>query len=746
MRLFNIFSYVTIFVVLLSSHMSYSKINSSEIEKKTAEIQIRHIIDPILEKYCHDQCKLMNVIVSIDLATNDALSPGFDDFESKRESDFAPASAKVKMLIDDKVGPVSRGKLLDLIQQYLDTLEYPVKVDVQLTHFPAPQGSEKHISELKEKVSKQFMDIIGEVIHQFCPDQCLLVNYDLQTDIVNPEETQYGSVGEFIQDGDSALKIKDISATILMDIDLTQEEQANILEMAKLKTNLFKHVSITSKAIKFPHPSDLKRGLASSTTADLNKNTKTASTNSETNSKNESNLKQERIERVEKIERVENGDAVQAELQKFKVYGLIFSASIFALLIFIALSIFRPIDSGKGSTVHRVIQSLTSDPVDSTSLPSLISSTPQEGSHSLSKRYEIESLREELTSIYAQQPKVAKQVFTRLLTEEGVEATAQCIHLFGEGIVVDMLRDPSLQADLNELLEFYAKNPIEMDDNTKINILRRLHNRTVAGKLLVLGSRSSSLFDFLSEMDGIQILELIRTESLTVKSIVLTQCDSQKRSIVYSQMNPDIRMKLLTELTRIDYLPRDYIFNVATALKRKKKDNPKLNTEALPGSEVLVSLLERTGQDLQRTVVKSLEASNPESARTVKGKLVSIDTLRYLRDGQLLEVVLNLKHEELIQFLKGTSSEIRSVIFSKAPKELSIELEEELAQLVSVTRESYQAMERKVLNRMKIMANEGQINLIETNDRMFSDAAHQSAFIQTLSNEEVEERKEGAAW
>ncbi len=39
-----------------------------------------------------------------------------------------------------------------------------------------------------------------------------------------------------------------------------------------------------------------------------------------------------------------------------------------------------------------------------------------------------------------------------------------------------------------------------------------------------------------------------------------------------------------------------------------------------------------------------------------------------------------------------------------------------------LSREAYSAVERKVLNRMKSMALEGQINLIETNDRMFGTA------------------------
>ena len=336
-------------------------------------------------------------------------------------------------------------------------------------------------------------------------------------------------------------------------------------------------------------------------------------------------------------------------------------------------------------------------------------------------RYENERLTEELMALFAQHPKVAKHVFSRILTEEGIETTSQYIQIFGEGVVMDMLRDPSLQSDLAELMEFYAKNPQELGDEDRLELLRALHNRAIAGKMVVMGSRSSAIFDFLAEMDGLQILELIRNESLTVKSIVLTQCDPQKRAQIYSQLDDQTRMELMLELSRIDYLPRDYIFNVANALKRKRRENPKLNTEALPGSEVLLTLLERSNADQARTVIKNLELTSPDSARALKGKLVSVDTLKHLRDGQLLEVILSLRHDELLQFLKGASEDVRGAIFAKSPRDLVVELEEELVNSGAVSREQYQNLERKVLNRMKLMANEGLINLVETNERMLAE-------------------------
>jgi flagellar motor switch protein FliG len=749
------------YVYPVASYAKVSVASAVEFTERTAEGQVRNLLEPLLEKYCQDECKLMSVNATIDIATPDEVAPGFNDIDPKSATKLAPSSAHVKLLIDEKVGPISRTKLIDLIQQYLDTLDFPVKVETQTVRFPQPVGSAGKVTELRERITKQFRSTLEDLFRQFCPNQCLLADYELQTEVVNTEEAQYGPSGEFAEDNGTAIRIKNITSTILVDETLSPEERTNIVEMAKLKTNFYKNVTLGSKTLKFPRPTTfqddlftvdgrlgatgLRRGPASgtkateSTTTDL-KATNTSSniantTHSNTNEakSNESTSKQERFERIEKIERVENGDAVQAELHKFKIFGLIFACSVLFLLIMLAIANFRPKVASAIPMVQRVIQTLTADPVSvdapSTYRPGAETSAqqPENRKSTITKRYEIERLLEELLMIFSEHPKVAKHVFTRVLTEEGVETTAHYLHLFGESVVIDMLRDPSLQSDLNELIEFYAKNQVEIDDDDKLDLLRKLHNRTVAGKLFVMGSRSSHLFDFLAEMDGTQILELIRNESLTVKSIILTQCDPQKRSSIYSQMDEETRMKLMGELSRIDYLPRDYIFNVANALKRKRRDNPKLNTEALPGSEVLLSLLERTNLLVQRAVIKNLELSNPESARTLKSKMVSIDTLRYLRDGQLLEVVLSLRHDELLQFLRGASDVVRNAIFSKSPKDLVLELEDELAQVSLPNREIYQALERKVINRMKLMANDSLINLIETNERMLADAAAAAA-------------------
>ncbi len=737
-----------------------------ENAKRLAEGQLRRLVEPLVEKYGGDDVKIMSVSASVDLATPEELEPGFSESDPGVQARLVPTEGTIKLLMDEKLGPVTRRKLLDLMQQYLDTLEYPVKVVVQTVPFPQPAGTAGKVAEIRERISRQFRERVEGIFQQFCPQHCLLADFELLTDAVNPEEAQYGQPGEYLESGGAAVRIRGINATLLADEVMSPEERTSLLEMARLKTNDFRNVTLGLRAMKFPRtPEEIaakeKEGgrtpAGKSDTLSLNeknstdtlkqeqtnetKHVENASTHSnetlsstdatQTNQKSETNKtsdqREERYTRVEKIERVESGDAVQAELKAFRSHALIFACVVLAVLFFIAFAVLLP--KGHDLNPLRFLRKAAEDEDTTPSEPTERSTTGPAtgtGAHAerarlVALRYEIQRLQDELLAVFSEQPKVAKLVFSRILSEEGVETTSAYIQIFGESVVMDMLRDPSLQADLNELMEFYAKNPSELKDEEKHELLRRLHNRTVASKMVIMGSRTSGQFEFLADMDGPQILELVRNESITVKAIILTQCENQKRTAIYSQLDEDTRMKLLSELGRIDYLPRDYISNVASALRRKRQDNPRLNTEALPGSEVLITLLERSAADLQATLMRNLQRTNPDTARNVKAKLVTVNTLEFLKDSQMLEVVLSLRHDELVSFLKGVPDTVRKAIYSKAPKDLAEELDEEVQALAPISRDAYQNLERRVINRIKLMANDGQINLTETNDRLFHD-------------------------
>ncbi len=722
--------------------------------KKRGEQQVRQVLEPLVNQYCREQCQIIHVETEVDLAVDELTAPGF---EEGGRATLAPAAARVKMLVDENLGSQTRNKILSLFKEHLDQLDFPVQVEPRITRFPQPVSSTYRVAELRARVVRDIRASIQGMLTQFCAEHCVLGEFDVQTESVNPEDVDYASSQEYFQDGPAAIRVKGVKAVVMTDQALPAEEAAGMVEMVKLKVSPFRNSEVLAQSMRFPKnlqtmvaggqvPWAQGRSPASKEdkesreikdqkelreardsremreSKELKDSTESRNHKETTSQQSESSdVRKERVEHYEKIERVENGDAVQAVLDKFKLYGIVLSSIILALLFtLVAISFRRQVfDGGKGQEGGK---DSNRDGKATTAAPDNLSLTNDEKATLIGKRIEASRLHDELTAIYSEQPKVAKHVFTHVLTEEGVETTAQYLEIFGESVVMDLLRDPGLQSDLTELMDFYARNTFDINDDERLGLLKKLHHRTVTAKMQVHGSRSAVLFDFLAEMDAPQMFEMIKNESNTVKAIVLTQCDAKRRQVLFQSYDEPTQFKLMAELSRIDHLPKNYIHNVASALRRKKLENPKLNTEALPGTDVLVSFLERSSMDAQRNIIQQLMAtSGGEALHSLKSKLVSVETLRYLKDVVLTEVITSVKHDELVQFLKGCNDEIRNSVLNKVPRDLSDDLSEELVIAEPVSREVFAVVERKVLNRIKTMSNSGQINLSDVNDRIFAE-------------------------
>src|SRR5690348_15027531 len=102
---FQIPKSILIIILVLFTSTVEAKSTTADGAKRDSETKIRNLIEPLLDKYCRDQCKLLGVNVAIDMVKPDALSPGFEDTSSYRSDELEPTSAKLKLLIDDKVGP-----------------------------------------------------------------------------------------------------------------------------------------------------------------------------------------------------------------------------------------------------------------------------------------------------------------------------------------------------------------------------------------------------------------------------------------------------------------------------------------------------------------------------------------------------------------------------------------------------------------------------------------------------------------
>ena len=218
--------------------------------KKQGEHDIKQVIEPIAEKYCRDQCRIVHIETEVDLAVDDLTTPGFEDGGGKVS--LAPASGKVKLLIDENLGNKNRTMIIDMMKEHLLSLNFPVELESKVTRFPQPASTNFKSAELRDKVARDIKNSINGLLTQFCSKHCVLGEFDVQTESVNPEDIDYASSQEYFQDGPAAVRVKSVKANIMVDEVMPAAEAAGIVEMAKLKLAQFKNAEVLSQSMKFP--------------------------------------------------------------------------------------------------------------------------------------------------------------------------------------------------------------------------------------------------------------------------------------------------------------------------------------------------------------------------------------------------------------------------------------------------------------------------------------------------------------
>lgn len=340
-------------------------------------------------------------------------------------------------------------------------------------------------------------------------------------------------------------------------------------------------------------------------------------------------------------------------------------------------------------------------------------------SEELRQKMQLQSLRDELIQIFITQPKVARDVFGRIIREDGIEHAAKLVVIFGEMIVFELLGDADLKQDISTLAEYVHVNAPEVASEDQFELLRHLKLKMTAGKMRLMANKSLDIFDFLKARSPRQIFELIVDESSRSQSIVLTQLTTDKRRLVFELFEGQSKVELLRELCTSDSVARDYLHNVAEALKRKAHSKSDFNGENVHGTDVLLDLLDRADLDEQRNLMGDLDITNPEISRVVRSRLVTVETLPFLRDGLLLEIFLSMDTNTMATFLAGTREHIRNLILAKAPPDVAQDWMETLENMRGVDPEALKLADMQVITKARSFASSGMINLIEINESLY---------------------------
>ena len=745
-----------------------AKYNALEQQTRRAA---KEKLDEVLVRYCGQFCEVVNIQVVIDEKVPDGEDMGFEGaVTGSSVASLVVSKLVAEIQIDDRVGKVNRERLENVLKVHLNTLTVapeviwkPVKLP-RITRYGEgqpgfildgvaegdykegewdfrPQEYTGMALRLRRKLEQKLTSAINLVVNQYCPAQCILERIDILGGMVNPRDAVKLEKSQQIRDetGHAIFQIDNIEIDMTIDSRLGESTKERISSLLEASVRFASPVNLNIKSQEFPETYASRREREAQDANDpygLNKlrnmltmfrdlaGTKEIITTETSKESNVTDTKENVKNRSNINTEAESGGLETEELFALSIAG-------FLLLALLGYFMMRLRQSSKdaeemlsrpGMSFHEISREKAADEAEG------INGATANPKSQLSTRMKVEELKDELIDLFIENPKVAKETFSRFLKEDGVEDTAKYVHVFGHLIVFELLKDPNFQRELYELSEYYHNSDFTFTPEEEYDLLLRLKTRCTASEIRVLTRKSSEKFDFLNKLDATQIYNLIADEKIQVQAIVLTQLERKKRQRVFEMYVGGSKVELMHELSTAEAIPKDFLFSVAKALSKKVTSKPEFDTENLRTSDILLDLLEKAPLAEQRQLMANLQETNAETARSLKMRLVTVHMLPYLKDGHLLELVLGLDREDLLMFLSATVESIRDLLLGKAPEELADSWLEDMETLSAVDETNYRLVEMKVVNKIRSLANNGVISLLEINSMIFDVESDEGEF------------------
>lgn len=729
-------------------------------------------VSTILQKYCGDACELIDVKADVDESTAESEELGFESIAGDPKTSVNISRMVVEIQVDDRVSSSDQERLGRLVTNSVKTLTPFASVIWSSVAFPQIGVSGEIEDRIKANLKQRVQNAVQQTLDSYCAQECLLSNVIVEGKLVSPDEARGVPERELAREhnGRGIMRIEAVDIDLSIDEKLPESDRTKIFNLIKAKTRFAFPINVNISVVDFPKTSVSKeaadpwgldrlrqtlqifRELAGTKEIITNSKqvTETSSENTENKEsvENSSKTSNEKVLSAEKVSAVEKSNSNNSnstsnssekssesnamekkqgsENSEYMAYiaGFLVLAGILAAMLMRFSSASKDarlmMEGAPGRNGTRN-QTDNNGQVQTGGIQAKPEATHAAQRQVLSLKMKIDCLREELIVAFMDNPKVARDAFTRMLQEEGVEQTAKYINIFGPNIVFDLMSDTSLQRDLQDLGEYYYKATFGFTDEQTLELLNALRIKVTSSEIRVMTRKRSEQFEFLQNLDVTQIFALISEEKPHVQSVLLTQMSHSRRRILFDMYQGDAKVALMRELSKSDAIPKEYLANVARAIHKKVLSRTDYDTEQLRSSDIIIELLEKATLFEQRLLMADLVKSNPDSARAIKLKLVTVDMLPYIKDGHLLEIVMGLEREDLLTFLAGSPDHIRELLLTKAPSELAQAWLEDLESVPSVDDARYRMSEMRILGRIRNLGNSGALRLVDINERIFSD-------------------------
>ncbi len=296
-------------------------------------------------------------------------------------------------------------------------------------------------------------------------------------------------------------------------------------------------------------------------------------------------------------------------------------------------------------------------------------------------------------------------------TDSGIKRVAKLLALLGKDEAANVLKSFSpkeIERIASELLKIRQIGHDEASELLKIIHRKNTKSETFTGgvdrarDILVqaygkergeeilkksLPEKREKPFEFLNDIEPHQIRLILKNESPTITSIILSHINPEKSALLLKEYSEEEQKQLILKMSQKGRISSEVVEKIESGLKKKIREQGRIVTKDIDGKNRLAGILRFMDPEEEERILGELTDENPELSREIDSKIFTIDIIHDIPDRDFQRVLNDFSEQEIALILKGQSGKIKKK-FAKNLSQQRKELIHRESEFIGIVRKS----------------------------------------------------------
>ena len=276
-----------------------------------------------------------------------------------------------------------------------------------------------------------------------------------------------------------------------------------------------------------------------------------------------------------------------------------------------------------------------------------------------------------------------------------------------DAVVDDFLTAADLTADIGMDSDEYIRSVLQkaLGDDEASNVLHQ-----------ILESRDATGIISLRLMDAATVAEFIQNEHPQIIATILVHLEPDHASKIIGYFPNSLRQDVMLRIATLDGVKPVALRELNDVMNKLLTGNDSLKKKSMGGIKVAADIINFMSGDNETVVMEGLKSYDDEMAQKIMDEMFVFDDIIEIEDKAIQIILKEVQSDMLIIALKGTTEQMREKIFNNMSSRAAEMMKEDLEAKGPVKLSEVEAQQRKILQIVRRLADEGEIQLSSRGD------------------------------